>query len=235
MNTLYIYHHLGLGDHIICNGLVRYYADRYDIVYLFVKPRNLNNVKYLYRDNDKIKFIPLDDPDVNFFMKFNPNNKYLIVGITKEWFYNFDVLKKYETFDKGFYESANVPFEDKWNKFYFQRDIEKEKDTYYNKLGLKDNENFIFMHDDPKNGRVINETYISKNDKIIKPIDYLDIGVFDFLYTIEKAKEIHCMDSSFSCLIDTIQLRNDNLFMHSYVRKDNSPSPKFKLKWKIIK
>jgi hypothetical protein len=223
-----------MGDHILCNAIVRTYAEKYTRVYLFVKPQNISNVAYMYRDLKNFKPIALDDAQTKFFMRINPDNKYLIVGITLEWFKKLD-NKEFETFDHGFYVAADVPFEHKWNKFYFQRDIEKEKDTYYNKLGLKDNENFIFMHDDPKNGRVINETYISKNDKIIKPIDYLDIGVFDFLYTIEKAKEIHCMDSSFSCLIDTIQLRNDNLFMHSYVRKDNSPSPKFKLKWKIIK
>lgn len=231
-NSIYIYHHLGMGDHILCNAIVRTYTEKYDRVYLFVKPQNISNVAYMYRDNEKIKFISMDDISIRQFMSFNTQNNYLIIGHEK---LHQRLKSENKKFDEIFYEMANVPFEDKWNKFYFQRDIEKEKDTYYNKLGLKDNENFIFMHDDPKNGRVINETYISKNDKIIKPIDYLDIGVFDFLYTIEKAKEIHCMDSSFSCLIDTIQLRNDNLFMHSYVRKDNSPSPKFKLKWKIIK
>lgn len=232
-NSIYIYQHLGMGDHILCNAIVRTYAEKYDRVYLFVKPKNISNVRYMYRDVSNIKYIALDDLEIHNFMRFSPQNNYLIVGHQK--LHEELKINGTLTFDEIFYKMANVPFEDKWNKFYFQRDIEKEKDTYYNKLGLKDNENFIFMHDDPKNGRVINETYISKNDKIIKPIDYLDIGVFDFLYTIEKAKEIHCMDSSFSCLIDTIQLRNDNLFMHSYVRKDNSPSPKFKLKWKIIK
>lgn len=232
-NSIYIYQHLGMGDHILCNAIVRTYAEKYNRIYLFVKPQNINNVAYMYRDNEKIKLISMGDMHVRQFINFNPQNNYLIIGHQK--LHEELKINGTLTFDEIFYKMANVPFEDKWNKFYFQRDIEKEKDTYYNKLGLKDNENFIFMHDDPKNGRVINETYISKNDKIIKPIDYLDIGVFDFLYTIEKAKEIHCMDSSFSCLIDTIQLRNDNLFMHSYVRKDNSPSPKFKLKWKIIK
>ena len=35
MNSVYIYHHLGLGDHIIANGMVRTIAKQYEIVYLF--------------------------------------------------------------------------------------------------------------------------------------------------------------------------------------------------------
>lgn len=232
-NSIYIYHHLGMGDHILCNAIIRTYAKKYDKVFLFVKPKNISNVRYMYRDLSNIKYITLDDLDIRNFMKFSPQNNYLIVG---HWKLHEELkINKYSTFDEIFYKMAEVPFEDKWKRFYLQRDIEKEKDVYYNKLGLKDDEEFIFMHDDPQTGRMINEIYSLKKNKIIKPVDYLNISIFDFLYTIEKAKEVHCMDSSFSCLIDTIQLKNDNIFMHSYVRKDGSPSPKFKLNWKIIK
>ena len=46
MNPLVIHHNLGLGDHIICNGLVRcllnegkYFSD----VYIFCKEKNTNH------------------------------------------------------------------------------------------------------------------------------------------------------------------------------------------------
>jgi hypothetical protein len=169
-------------------------------------------------------------------MKFNPNNKYLIVGITKEWFYNFDVLKKYETFDKGFYESANVPFEAKWDNFYFERDIEKEKDVFYNILGLKDNEEYVFIHQGSADNKNFLDKYIPQNIKIINPADYLQVGIFDFLYTIEHAKEVHVANSSFMNIIDCIQLNTDRLFLHSYARTDmgDNPNPALKLNWNIL-
>ena len=42
----FIHHHLGLGDHLICNGMVRYVAKNYDFknIALVVKKCNLNNV-----------------------------------------------------------------------------------------------------------------------------------------------------------------------------------------------
>lgn len=236
-NFLYIYHHLGLGDHILCNGIVRFYTEKYDRIYLFVKPHNLKNVSYMYRDLTKIKFIPMDDAQVKFFMSINPDNEYLIVGITPEWFHALDVLKIYDTFDHGFYASAKVPLDDKWDKFYLKRDLEKEKNAFYNILKLKDDEEFLFVHDNPKGGRTFKKEYIPKGIKIINPGDFPEIGLFDFLFTMEKAKQIHVMNSSFMNLADCIQLQTGELFLHSYARTDmgDNPNPKLKLNWNIIK
>jgi len=235
--SLYIYHHLGLGDHILCNAIIRWYSEKYERIYLFVKPNNLKNVSYMYRDLSNVKFIPMDDAQTRFFMSVNKNNKYLVVGITPEWFHNFDVKKIYETFDIGFYIAANVPFEEKWNKFYFQRDMDKEKDAYYNILGLKDDEEFLFVHDDPGNGRSFKTSYIPKGIKLIRPVEWKQIGIFDFIYTIEKAKQVHVMNSSFMNLIDTMQLKGGELFLHEYARTDmgDNPNPKLKLNWTKIK
>lgn len=235
MNTLYIYHHLGLGDHILCNGIVRSYAEKYDKVFLFSKIHNANNVAYMYRDNPKIKIIGLaNDDEVKSFLRMFPQNKYLIVGITHEWFRKLDVERVFETVDIGFYIAANVPFEDKWNKFYFERDLEKEKDLFYNKLELKDEEEFLFLHDSPDQGRNFIPSYIPKGYKIIKPGNFKELGFFDFIYTIEKAKEVHCMDSSFLCLIDTMQLKTNKLALHTYTRTDAIFYPKLKLNWTIM-
>jgi len=232
--SLYIYHHLGLGDHILCNAIIRWYSEKYERIYLFVKPNNLKNVSYMYRDLSNVKFIPMDDAQTRFFMSINKNNKYLVVGITPEWFKKLN-SGEFSTFDQGFYISANLPIDYKWDKFFFQRDLEKEKNIFYNKLGIKDEEKFLFVHDDPKNGRIIRDSFFPNKIKVIKPSEFKDIGIFDFIYTIEKASEVHCMDSSFSCLIDTMQISTLKLFMHLYVRKDNSPAPLFKLNWNFIK
>ena len=235
--SLYIYHHLGLGDHILCNGIIRFYAEKYEKIYLFVKPHNVKNVSYMYRDLLNIKFIPMEDSQVKFFMSVNPDNEYLVVGITPEWFKKLDITKEFETFDIGFYMAANVPIEEKWNKFYFERDASIEKDTFYNKLGLKDDEEFIVVHDDPKNGRSFKSQHIPKDIKIINPGNFKDVGIFDFLYTFEKAKELHLMNSSFMNLVDCILLNTNKLVLHSYARTDmgDNPNPKLKLNWTILK
>ncbi len=232
--NIYIYHHLGLGDAIICNAIIRSYAEKYDKVFVFSKPRNTKNTLWMYRDNPRIKIISMEDFEIKQFMKIGSSNKYLIVG-HEELFKILD--KGLETFDQIFYKMSNIPFEDKWNKFYFERDLEKEKNAFYNKLGLKDDEQFLFVHDDPERGRHFKKEFIKKGVKVIHPTKHKDIGIFDFIYTIEKAQEVHVMNSSFSCLIDTMQIKTNKLFYHEYARTDmgNNPNHKLKLNWIILK
>lgn len=231
MNSIYIYGHLGLGDCVAINGIVRTYTEKYDKVYVFSKPNNAKNLLYMYRDNPKIRIFPMEEPQIRQFMQISPNNKYLIVGHEK--LHKKLVEDPEGRFDKLFYEMAKVPFEDKWNKFYFHRDLETEKDVYFNKLGLKEGEEYIFVHDDKE--RPI--THGFPGIKIVKP-DRKDISIFDFLYTIEKASQVHCIDSSFFNLIDCIQLRNDDaLYFHKYVKihlVGEGGTPTTKLNWTII-
>ena len=232
MTNLYIYGHLGMGDMISCNAIVRTYAEQYDKVYVFCKPKYTKNVMYLYRDNDKVYVMPMDDAQIEQFMKISPNNNYLIVGHKKlhEELRNDPKAR----FDQVFYKMANVPFEDKWSKFYFQRDLEKEKDVFYNKLGLKDGEKFIFVHDDKERPMMVSK--LPQGVKVVKP-DRQDISIFDFLYTIEQAEEVHCIDSSFFNLIDCLQLRQHGLFFHKYVKialVGEGGTPTTKLPWVVL-
>jgi hypothetical protein len=82
-NSIYIYHHLGMGDAIICNGIVRHYSNIYDKVYVFSKLINLTNCLRMYRDNKKIKIIPMEDYEIREFIKIFPENNYLIIGHEK--------------------------------------------------------------------------------------------------------------------------------------------------------
>lgn len=232
-NSIWIFTHLGLGDMIACNGIIRSYAEQYDKVYVFCKPKNVNNALYMYRDNNKINIVPMEDTQVYQFMNISPQNSYLIVGHSKL----HETLRNDPNgrFDQIFYDMAKVPFENKWGMFFLERDLEAEKNVFYNELQLKDGEEFIFVHDDSE--RQIPNNRLPKNLKIIRP-NRKDISIFHFLYTIEKAKEVHCIDSSFLNLIDCIQLRNDdNLFFHKYVKihlVGEGGTPTTKLKWHIL-
>jgi len=232
LTSIYLYLHQGLGDTIACNGIIRTYAEKYNKVFVFCKPRNTKNVMYMFRDNPRIYAMPIEEDQIIQFMNICPNNEYLIVG-------HKELHEKLRNdpnarFDQIFYEMAKVPFEDKWNKFYFERNLEEEKDVYYNKLGLKDNIEFIFVHDDAE--RPMLQSKLPKGIKIIKP-DRKDISVFDFLYTIERSQQVHCIDSSFLNLIDCMQLRNDNLYFHKYVKiglVGEGGTPTTKLNWIIL-
>ncbi len=240
MKPLYIYHNLGLGDHIICNGLVRYYAEQYDKVFVFCKPHNVNSVEYMYRDNKSIEILSVGDDEAKNFVYKNPQYNYLIVRATfnNRRKISRDIIPESQVFTIPFdiilYDIVKLPIEDKWNKFYFERDVKREK-AIYKKFGLKKRDKFAFVHEDKER-----ESEITKHlpdMKIVRPDVTMKgvLSVFDYLYIIEKAEEVHCIDSAFLNLIDCMQLRDTGLFFHKYVRDGSRGKiPSLKLNWKIL-
>ena len=55
-----LHHHLGMGDHICLNGLVRNMRDSMEHIILLCKSINKANVEYLYRDVDNVTVVALD-------------------------------------------------------------------------------------------------------------------------------------------------------------------------------
>jgi len=221
---LWIFHHLGIGDCFICNGIVRHYAFITKNITLFYKDPYKEKVKRLYQDLDNISFEDggiYEDNLAKLWEMTNPGKPLLKCRIER-------LPEDGTKFDQIFYNQANLPIEYKWSKFYFKRDYKREKEVFYDILGLYANEDFIFLHDDER----VETKSIPSDIKIIKP-DNQEIDIYDYLFTIEMAKEVHLMNSSFYNLVDCIQLKHNNLFYHEYIRTNVNPTTK--LKWKIIK
>ena len=77
---IHIYHHLGLGDHIICNGLVRKIKESHEKVVVFCKTPNYENVSYMFKDDSNIIIKPFDTDELvsqyiqtNYLMKLHNN------------------------------------------------------------------------------------------------------------------------------------------------------------------
>ncbi|HPI82678.1 MAG TPA: hypothetical protein PK122_05620 [Candidatus Paceibacterota bacterium] len=230
MSSVYIYHHLGLGDHIIANGMVRTIAKKYDRTYIFCKPHNFPNVSFMYRDLPNLKIIVMDDLGVQSFMSINPDNNYVIAGHAPFWKIlnsGHNTLK----IDEIFYQLAGVPLENKWKEFFVQRDTTREKEVF-SKLGLKDGDRYIFVHDD-QNRKITKDL---PSLKVIKPWNK-EFTLFDYLYTIENAEQVHCINSAFFCLIDCIGINKMAMFLHEYVRKDlnDDATPILGSNWTILK
>lgn len=199
----YIYHHLGLGDHIINNGIVRFFKEIHEEVGVFCKNHNFKNVEYMFRDDDKIKVLPFDgDEQVRNYVSENDLGKdVIIVG--------FDLLEwGKDTFDVGFYKSANVPFDYRFSKFYLERDFDVENEVYKKENPL--DEKFIFIHGDIDKNKIRNDL------KIIENPTYC--GIFNILKLIERAEEVHLMESSIKCLVNSYKLEKPKFFYHQYVR-----------------
>lgn len=207
----YIYHHLGLGDHVICNGMVRYFYKNFNEIKLFCKKHNSKNVKYMYSDLEKLELIVVEtDRDVEQIIKNNNiENETIRVG--------FNALMKYipqYTFDVAFYKTVGLDFNVRFNDFKVPRNLIKENEVL-RELNPK-NESYIFVHDDKSRGFSIDHDKLPKNKKII--YNDMKYSIFDMLGIIENADEVHVMQSSIKDLINSFKFIKPKFFLHNYVR-----------------
>jgi hypothetical protein len=209
----YIYHHLGLGDHIICNGIVRHFVDIHNEVTVFCKPHYESNVKYMYKDDKNITVLSIgEDSAVDNYIENN--------GIIKDvMFIGFAGLYSQEakTFDEAFFKMAGLPFEDRFSKFKFIRNKDKEKEILdiLNPTG----EPYIYIHDDKERGYSIDLKKINSNIKVVE--NDKRFIMFDMLGVIENAEEVHMMQTGMKDLINSFVFEKPKFFLHWYVRNYN--------------
>ncbi len=227
MNNLYFCTHYGFGDYVICYGLVKELAKIHDNVILFAiphrSPLHIDNIRRLYGSIKNVQ-ITTESPELY------KNVMYL--GWSK---FTEAVKQGYSLpFANFFYAQAGVPLNLLWDNFYFERDIAKEKEIYYDKLGLRDGEEYVFLHDDPVRGFVINRRYITPDIKIIHLVELEDISILDTLYLVEKSKEVHAYTTGLVSFIDQMNIQHGNLNLHKYIRPLSFDQPILRLKWNII-
>jgi len=253
MKRAYILHHLGLGDHIACNGLYRHLAKNYDELILPVKKHNYDSLKRMLSDVPNINFKTLSQSNLtpeqemigyqNIFMKMTELRfgasfgEIIKLGQYKK---DFTVTDKCR-FDEAFYNQAGYPFRESWNNFFVKRDRNLEKKVFNELCGEGNEGKYIFLHEDPSRKDVINRSLIKDLNKsrIITPClkkqhtlgSFNDINFFDYRYILENAKEIHCIESSFSIFIDRIQTKAKK-YLHIYTRYGQFP-PTLKNNWTI--
>ena len=205
----YIVQHLGLGDHIITNGLIRSIIDDdpSNQYYLFVLNRYMESVKFMFRDIPNITMIGINHWEDRYrYLNDNRIPTENIIDVKYDQSSGID-------FDRYFYESMGYPFEYRWSRFKCERDMERELDLF--KRYKVEPGQYIFMHDDPSRSFEIMRNYIVNKDlPIIVPIEGLTENIFDYCYLMQHSAESHFIDSCFRLVFDSFKLRNDNIYYH---------------------
>ena len=215
-----LFHNLGLGDHIVCNGLVRELCKKCGEMYLFSHEKNAKNVCFMFSDLEGLSVVPIDN-DIRSFNDLTERYEKLLSTL--------DVVNVAGGthgcgFEKAFYTRANVGFEKKWDSFYLPRDLESEK-LLFKQLGLKELD-YVFVHEWGCNS-------IEDVPNVVNVRPHVNLGsFFDFCYIIENALEIHCMESSFKNLIEFLDLRTSKLVFYSHGREGSMS--KSKLNWEVV-
>jgi len=230
MYSVLLYTHLGLGDHIMCHGIVREYCRKYDTVALLASPHTYASIVFMYRDLRNLTILRCDHLAATKYIADHSSEYTEVIKL------GYDLLNKESgvPLEEQLYALAGVPFEKKWESFYVSRDRAREQ-SLYEKIAPKGA--YAFLHEDTRRGYKIKRRKISPHLILVEPDSALTENIFDYITLIEKATEIHVIDSSFMFLIDCLQYVNPHqrLFVHRYAR----PNPEWvlpilKKQWKIL-
>lgn len=209
--TIFIHHHLGLGDHIICNGLVNYLKDKYlkeEKVTIATKIHNVTSVSRLYNIDD---ILPVkDDLDaVNVYKNYSTPVR---IG--------FEYCRS-PKWEESFYEQFKIPYQCRWDYFKVHRDLSVEE-KLFNTLN-PNNKDYKLICDTGSIGKY----NLTLTDDGLLPV-YLSNktnSLFDWMYTISKAKKIHTIDTSFVHLV--LQSKYSGELIYHDVGRDRSNLPSF--------
>lgn len=246
--------YLGFGDHCSVFGIIKEWAKYHDkIEYYSGLPREKHTRENAIRLYSSIPNVEIMDQPIlwdKVLVDYSISNTYEWDLKVQPWDENPD-LPLGDNFgdnpeewrcEQQWYKNAGVPFNKKWDNFYLKRNLDKEKEIYYDILGLKDGEEFVFLHEDTtrgfeysSEGYKINRKYVNTNIKTIELMNIQHISILDLTYTFERAKEIHSFNSGIAIFVDLILKTHDALFYHDYVRRKIFWRPTFKLNWKEIK
>ena len=246
-NKILIYHHLGLGDHFHCNGIVRTLYKKYNSkkkIYLVVKKQYSYMVKEMFNDlkNLKYKTIRLNKKQNNeneIVQLIVKNEDFDLIKIGHEFFYkNRKLINKIYTCDMFFYKQMDIPYKIRHEgTFWIRNKLNENK--LYNKL-IK-SKKYAFIHDDPSRGFVIDDKVVSKGLSILRNSN--KVNILHYGKILENASEIHLMESSIRCMIESLKIKSKKNYIYRFINGPWKSIPFYKnkkiigskIKWKFKK
>lgn len=218
-------HHLGLGDHVMLNGLARFLVSKgVSPVHVIVLEHQVDTVSFMYRDEHRIKVLVTPSK--------NPNDvRSVVVGtpIPLATYSIPDATWGQLTFQGALGTWAHTPYlqagvnpEYMRTRFKVVRDRAREQ-ALFESLRLE-GDPYVFVHRDPvhKPLSVRTDLRIVCPDTTSRPYN-----VFDWLLVIERATEVHCANGGpFMWIIELLKLGGPekNFFHVSAAHTEYTPT-----------
>jgi hypothetical protein len=156
MSKLLVFHHLGLGDHLVMNGFVHLLLQQSTEILLVCKKHNKKSVEKMYQGYpvelylvDKAEDMHPENDPLRIIKDFI-NKGYKYIGFGQHGL-NQNYLSLDISWANCFYMQYNINPIVRWNNFKFPSDLNKSKslaNSVYNVVGNR----YIIVHDDPSRG-----------------------------------------------------------------------------------
>ena len=220
--TMYLHTHNGMGDLILCNGMVREMNEKYDMV-LAVLNIYLENVMFMFRDLLTVTFFSRDT-NTDILRDYKSEviaQHYILLGmnVPNGFFFSHDF-----SFPSGFYKEANIDSDVIFTKFFLLRDRHMETLFYeqvLRKYNLEKGQPYVIIQDDPSRF-TCNTSLVPEKSIPIYTRDFLDTNIFMFRKLIENAEAFHGFDSSFMWFIQLCKVQVRKKYCHLYAKNTST-------------
>jgi hypothetical protein len=208
-NICLIYQSLGIGDVFFCQGIGKHYLEKgYRVIWPLA-----SHVMYLkdYINSPGIEFVDVasDFPGKEKYMTqyndpwalhpMSTDGDFVFLSLSNA---QFRVSNSSLMISK--YELVGLDFNIWRDKFNFTRNIERENNLYYNILGLKDDESYVFLNKKYGTPPHYHEApfHIDTESKIVEMQFIPGDNLFDWLKVIENASMVVTVDTSYQYLME---------------------------------
>jgi len=238
MSSLVLHTHTGLGDHLITNGMVHAFADRYDKVYVIHLNMFRESIEALYKGFNKIQTVSFPDKDINLYQRdkisdlARDTNSELITIADPFIHYprrlvldkdgNLVVVNTPVNFDRQFYELAGMHFSIRYTNCKIPDSNKRSREIYND---LSKGKDYVLVHNTSSQSNtgypldMTNSTNY-KHLPIIEIKPGITNNIFEFVDLIKNAKEIHTVGSFFHNLVDCMtDLTSARLIFHNIMMK----------------
>lgn len=219
INKCLIYGNLNICNLFEINGIIRYYSNIYDEIYVVCKNNYYNSAYNIFSDNKKIIILSLDIQD-----EIIPSDHYIFHLYKDNIIINLTLDSNIKNYflSKNYYNKINLDYSLRYKYEKINRNNIREN-KFYEKIMKKYNNSYIFINDYTKlNYKKINiynklPIYHPKinyyNDNIYSIFyDYWNgessDNILDYCKILENAYEIHLAYNDFFCLANFLNLSN---------------------------
>jgi hypothetical protein len=229
-SSLFLRPSLGLGDHIICFGLVHELLKTYSDVVIPVKHHNVRAVSFLFRDCPGVQIAEVrgDDEADALMDRYRDSRTHHVLGLglSGEDFQPW-------IFPESFYRQAGMNYAAVRFSHPIPRDRALEARIEATLLP-EDGSPFIFVHEDRSRGFSIDRAKLP--GRIARVFPKKKDSIFGYCGVIEKAAEVHCIDSSFAHLAETLlhKKHGTKLVIHRYARRERESLHPSVPPWTVI-
>lgn len=215
---------MSLGDSFVASGIVHYFGDRTNELHVPVLPKFYKTLSTLYQDHPHIKVVALDpyNNGENQYVYDNRLTRILRSEVLTTKIKGLDISPMW---DIQMYSNYELSFGLRYQNFRLPKHIDGA-DELFERLLDDTSEPYVLWHrfsnDFPTGAPIDINEFRTRNNlpdiKVIEVVEGITDNMMQYAQLIKYAEEIHCIPSSFHCLVDSIDT-DAKLFFHDIREK----------------